>query len=90
MFDWFTSDPDTMWLNITNAVLGLCVLVCVAVAVVGIGRDLLAKARESARNREVFVYDSHAMLLPDLGLTMADGGEPISNNETKPPEEKRS
>jgi hypothetical protein len=84
MFNWITRDPDTMWLTITNIVLGLCVLVAVAVAGIAIGRDVMAKIRERARNRELFVYDAHSMMLPDLGLTMADGGEPLPHTDPKP------
>jgi hypothetical protein len=83
MFQWLTSDPDTMWLNITNAGLGLCVVICVAVAVIGISKDLMAKARERVRDRSVFVYDPHSMMMPDLGLTMADGGEPVVPEKPK-------
>lgn len=81
MFDWTTSDPDTMWLTVTNVALGLCVLICVGVFAMGVARDMLAKARARVSQREVFLYDAHAMMMPDLGLTMADGGEPITNDE---------
>lgn len=84
MFDWITSDPDTMWLNITNVVLGLSVIACVAVGITGFARDVIAQARERARTRQTFVYDPHSMMIPELGLTMADGGEPVSEKDQKP------
>lgn len=83
MLDWTVSDPDTLWLNLTNIGLGVCVLICVGVAVVGIARDIYAKMQTRAAERDVFVYDSHAMMLPDLGLTMADGGEPVVKEDPK-------
>ncbi len=84
MLDWTVSDPDTLWLNLTNIGLGVCVLICVGVAVAGIGRDIYAKMQARAAKRDVFVYESHSMMLPDLGLTMADGGEPVNDDEPKP------
>ncbi len=84
MLNWLASDPDTLWLNLTNIGLGVCVLICVGVAVVGIGRDIYAKMQTRAAERDVFVYDSHSMMLPDLGLTMADGGEPLDKDESQP------
>lgn len=70
---------DEAWLNATNALLG----VVSAIAVIAIGgavfHDLMLKVR--ARRRH-FVFDTHAMHVPELGLTMADGGEPV--DEGKP------
>jgi hypothetical protein len=68
MFDW--SDPNTFWLNITDIVLGAVTLACVAFVVQAALREILARL---ARRQE----DPHALALPELGLTMADGGTPI-------------
>jgi hypothetical protein len=83
MFSWITADPETMWLNVTNAVLGICVLVCVGIVTFAVVRDVMARLRERARERDVFVYDAHSLNVPELGLTMADGGEPISGEKPK-------
>ena len=69
MFDW--SDPNTFWLNITDIVLGVVSLACVAFVGQAVVRELYA--RFASRLRQ----DSHALAVPELGLTMADGGEPI-------------
>jgi hypothetical protein len=70
---------DEAWLNGTNALLGI---VC-AVAMVAIGgalfHDILLKVREKAASRR-FAFDSHTMHVPELGLTMADGGEPVDEH----------
>ncbi len=75
MFAFLLSDEA--WLNATNALLGIVT----AIAVIAIGgavfHDVLAKIRQ---RRQHFVYDSHSMHVPDLGFTMADGGEPIGED----------
>lgn len=74
MFNW--SDPNTYWLNITDIVLGLVTLACVAFVAQAAFREVYARlaARLTARLHE----DAHALSLPELGLTMADGGEPVN------------
>ena len=75
MFDW--SDPNTFWLNITDIVLGLVTLACVLIVGTAIAREVLARVANRAR------ADSHALAVPELGLTMADGGEPIHPESKK-------
>lgn len=81
MFDVDWGDPETLWLNITNAVLGivtlaalLSVLGAAAVEVFGRLKKRLARAR-----------DFHALHVPGLGLTMADGGEKIDEKDASIP-----
>jgi hypothetical protein len=73
MFNW--SDPNTFWLNITDIALGIVTLACVAFVAQAAFREVYARLlnRSSARPQQ----DSHVFVLPELGLTMADGGEPI-------------
>ena len=80
------SDPSTYWLTITNAALGLVVLVCCGAVAIGVFQELAAKRRKatamSKLDREVSdlvasFQDGHAFHLPELGVTMADGGEPL-------------
>jgi hypothetical protein len=73
MFDW--SDPNTLWLNITDIALGIVTLACLAFVAQAAFREVYARLanRLPARLHE----DSHAFHLPELGLTMADGGEPV-------------
>jgi hypothetical protein len=84
MFGVNWSDPQTYWLNITNAALGVVVLLCVAAVAIGVLQELYArrKLRTNALDREVkdlvaSYGDKHAFDVPGLGLTMADGGEPV-------------
>jgi hypothetical protein len=78
MFDW--SDPNTYWLNITDIALGAVTLVCVALVAQAVLREVLARVRN--RIPAALRQDSHAFAVPELGLTMADGGEPV-NPSTK-------
>ncbi len=71
MFD--LSDPKTYWLNITNIGLGLVVLVCCVAAARAFLRDLLD--HRSQRAEAGVSFDDHTFMEPELGITMADGGE---------------
>lgn len=86
------SDPSTYWLTITNAALGLVVLLCCAAVAIGIFQELAAKRKKvtamSKIDREVSdlvasYEDGHTFHLPALGLTMADGGEDLGKKEEK-------
>lgn len=74
MSELFTS--ETGWLNLTNAVLGLAVIVCL----LAVGRVMIQElhAWAAKRARTSIVDDDHAFNLESLGITMADGGERIN------------
>jgi hypothetical protein len=76
-------NSDEAWLNMTNAILGLITLACVLVLLFGVFQTVMDKVRARARSRGLFVYDDHAMMNPELGLTMADGGERIDKQDEK-------
>jgi hypothetical protein len=69
--DW--SDPQTFWLNMTNAGLGLIVLACVLLIGYGVLRDVIPKYFR----RRVPAVDDHGTWVSDLGWTVADGGEKL-------------
>lgn len=74
--DW--SDPQTLWLNITNAALGAVVLICVLVLAVGVLQELRLRAkRREMEPTPIRLAGDHAFDVPGLGLTMADGGESV-------------
>lgn len=85
MFTLNWSDPQTFWLNVTNWVLLAVTAVCLAIVVYAVGREVLKRlhARFPIGVRETF--DPHIAALPDLGLTMADGGEKV---KIKDPEQR--
>ena len=70
------NDPNTFWLNATNLVLGLVTLICC----VAVGRGLYQEISARLKKRVPVMADDHAFLVPDLGLTMADGGERVDAN----------
>jgi hypothetical protein len=85
------SDPATYWLNVTNLLLGLVTLICIAAVAAGVVQELAVrrKKRAALANLDSEVADlvssfgdGHAFHTPSLGLTMADGGEPISNGSS--------
>jgi len=87
----------TMWLNITNFALGLVTLIALAVVFAAVGWDLLVRKTGRAPSVDFNNIDaelkallhggSHSLTVPELGLTMADGGERI---DSKPQSQKKS
>jgi hypothetical protein len=74
------SDPQTYWLNVVNIVLGVVTLACVIVVSTSIWREVSARAHQRV---PVFARpDEHTFVLPDLGITMADGGEKIDDSNS--------
>ncbi len=67
------SDPKTYWLNFTNIGLGLVTLACLVALVRGVLYDILERFR--GKTAETPQVDDHTFFEPELGLTMADGGE---------------
>jgi len=68
--------PDTFWLNFTNIALGLVTLACVIAVLAGVVHEL--GHRIATRQK---LADDHAFDTPELGLTMADGGERIDERK---------
>ena len=85
------SDPSTYWLTITNAALGVVVLICCVAVAIGVFQEIAAKRKKatvmSKIDHEVDLVaafqDGHTFHLPQLGVTMADGGEELGKKEEK-------
>ena len=75
MFD--LGDPKALWLNITNIALGLVTLICILVAGTALFQEISVRMRKRVA---VPMEDDHALFHPDLGLTMADGGEKMDTS----------
>ncbi len=82
----------TMWLNITNLVLGIVTVAALLIVFFAVGWDLLAKKFGHAQTasvlgnidgelRALLNGGTHSFRVPELGLTMADGGEKIELSE---------
>ena len=82
MFD--IKDPEAFWLNVTNFGLGLLCVVCFFLVIGGVVHELVARRRRALA--EVLQFDVHSLRVPELGLTMADGGEPLEKAAQEKPE----
>jgi hypothetical protein len=65
---------DAMWLTITNACLGFVVLAATIVVGHVFAGELYHKIKGAFATRH---STAHELYTPDLGMTMADGGEEI-------------
>ena len=94
MFGVNWSDPQTLWLNVVNLGLGVVTVICFGVLGYGLLQDVRARARKRAEERSfdgaqaAVGLGSHAFHMPELGLTMADGGEPVEDNPSAKPAKK--
>ena len=82
----------TMWLNITNFALGIVTLIALLVVFSAVGWDLLVRKvgrtpeidlRHIDADLKALLQGSHSFSVPELGLTMADGGERIEPSKDK-------
>jgi hypothetical protein len=82
----------TMWLNITNFALGMVTLVALLVVFFAVGWDLLVRKVSRPERVDLSNIDadlramlqgSHTLSVPELGLTMADGGKRIEPSGKK-------
>jgi hypothetical protein len=87
-------DDWVFWLNITNIALGVIVAMAVLMVAYAVVWELVSRRRKSlsVANHEA---DLAAMLqygrsVPGLGVTMADGRDPINPVVAKSPEKKDS
>lgn len=89
--DW--SNPQTQWLNIINLALGLATVLALGALAYGLLGDFVAIRRRAramgkldGEMRELVGAGSGAHLMPvaGMGLTMADGGEPLADGQAKP------
>jgi hypothetical protein len=72
------SDPETLWLNVTNIALGVVTAACLLALGSVVIKDILGTVRSRAR---VPADDAHELVLSDLGVTMADGGEKLDERK---------
>jgi hypothetical protein len=88
----------TMWLNITNFALGLVTLVALLVVFFAVGWDLVISKVHAPKPdwssvdselRALLHGGSHSLSVPELGLTMADGGERIEPSKSDNHEQKK-
>ena len=83
---------ETYWLTATNTALGVVVLICAFVTAAVVLREVTARMRRRAQisaelDRDMRSlsqeFDEHSFFDPELGITMADGGEKIDPKDRK-------
>ena len=74
------TDSEILWFNLTNIGLGLATLAGVAVLAWAAVRELAGRAKNRVTTRDL---DPHVAFIPELGVTMADGGEKVDEDEEK-------
>ena len=91
--DW--NDPQTLWLNLTNIALGVVTVVALCGAIGAVIWELALKHRKAreangldAELKAMLDASPHTLAVPGLGLTMADGGEPIAPRHDETPRAK--
>jgi hypothetical protein len=92
--DW--GDPQTLWLNLTNLALGIITILAVLLVAGSVGHELLARRRKASQIEDLDSElkslvggSAHVLPVPELGLTMADGGEPLLRPPDSKAEKKR-
>ncbi len=70
---------EVFWLNVTNLVLGLATLICLLVIGYTAFREIRDRVRMHAGETEK--VDDHSFVIDGLGVTMADGGERLGDDE---------
>jgi hypothetical protein len=91
-YDW------VFWLNVTNMALGVVVLLAVLVVAFGLVWELWSRRKSSSTaanldkelNTMMRNEFAHSLSIPELGLTMADGGEGREPLPAQLPEKKHS
>lgn len=90
----------TFWLNMTNFALGIVTLLALLVVFGAVGWDLMVRKVHAVHERRsvdfggiddelrAMLHGSHSLYEPELGLTMADGGERIEPSKSGSPDEK--
>jgi hypothetical protein len=91
------NDDWVFWLNLTNIALGLIVVLAVLVTAFGLFWELVSRYKKShsATNLDqelnVMMHGefAHGLSVPELGMTMADGGEPTKPSIPEQPKDKK-
>ena len=81
-----TNDPEVFWLTATNIVLGLVVLSCIVIVALAVYKEI---RQRNSKHSSSPASENRGLVIPLVGPTMADGGEPIGNKILKPGQPQR-
>jgi hypothetical protein len=79
-------DPKTFWLTVTNIALGVVTGICILFLGKSLFQEIVQRVR--AEKRATTKVDEYSYMVPELGLTMADGGERLDKDRWSLREEK--
>jgi hypothetical protein len=90
-YDW------VFWLNLTNIALGIVVVLALLLVAYGVVWEVMIRRKKQAGLRDMDAEMqsmlnkefSHTLTVPELGVTMADGGEHVKPASPKQPKEKK-
>ena len=76
-----TNDPEIFWLTTTNLILGLVVLTCIMIVAHGVYKEIRLRITKRSSPPS---SSTRAVVIPLVGPTMADGGEPVGVKTQQP------
>jgi len=93
--DW--NNPQTLWLNLTNLALGVITLLALLFVVGAVGWEFVVRRKrlraidnvDAELRSMVHTESPYSLPIPGLGLTMADGGEPVQPPAGATPENRK-
>jgi hypothetical protein len=75
------SNASTFWVDLTNIALGVATLICFGIVIYAAVKEVLVRARK--RSAAHATDDPHVLDVPELGLTMTDGGEKLYDDDER-------
>jgi hypothetical protein len=75
------NESTTFWVNVTNIALGAATVICLFVIGYAAVKDVVVRFKKTAAAREK--EDGHIIHVPELGLTMTDGGEKLYDDDER-------
>jgi len=74
---------NTFWVNLTNIALGLATIICLAVVIYAAVKEVVKRVANKSRAKVREHDDAHVLNVPELGLTMTDGGEKLYDDDER-------
>ncbi len=72
---------STFWVNLTNIALGLATIICLAIVFYAAGKEIFNRLKKTSKAKTQ--EDPHVLDVPELGLTMTDGGEKLYDDDER-------
>jgi hypothetical protein len=77
------SNASTFWVDLTNIALGIATLVCFVIVVYAAVREVVVRVTQRSKAHAKAHSDAHVFEVPELGLTMTDGGEKLYDDDER-------